>query len=197
MVEFDPSAAIKRKIEANEPFDVTVLTTDVIDSLAKEGKLAAQGRAQIGRIGVGVGVITGAAKPDVRTPDAIKQTLLNAKGMTWGLEGASRPAIDKMVQEFGIADRIKTKVRLTKNVDESMDLVRSGQADLVITLISEILPAKSVDFVGPLPPKFQDYVKFATGISAASKNMDAAQAAVKFITGPAVAPAFKSKGVEP
>src|SRR5437867_6982415 len=73
-----------------------------------------------------------------------------AKGMTWGLEGASRPAIDKMVQEFGIADRIKTKVRLTKNVDESMDLVRSGQADLVITLISEILPARSEEHTSEL-----------------------------------------------
>src|SRR5438128_7998916 len=44
MVEFDPSAAIKRKIEANEPFDVTVLTTDVLDSLAHEAKLGLHGR---------------------------------------------------------------------------------------------------------------------------------------------------------
>src|SRR6266513_1385724 len=81
IVQFDPSAAIKRKIEANEPFDVTILTTDVIDSLAKEGKLAAQGRNELGRIGVGVGVVAGAAKPDIKTPDAIKQTLLNAKAL--------------------------------------------------------------------------------------------------------------------
>src|SRR5205823_1125834 len=154
--EFDPSAAIKRKIEANEPFDVTVLTTDVIDSLAKEGKLTTQGRSGVGRIGVGVGVVRGAAKPDIKTPEGIKQVLLNAKSVTWGLEGASRPAIDKMVQAFGIADQLKSKVRLTRNVDESMDLVRSGQADFVITLISEILPAKGVDYAGPLAQKFQD-----------------------------------------
>jgi len=197
MVEFDPSAAIKRKIEANEPFDVTVLTTDVLDSLAQEGKLAAHGRGKIGRIGVGVGVVAGTAKPDIRTADAIKQELLNAKSMTWGEEGASRPAIDRMINELGVADRLKPKVRLTKNVDQSMELVRTGQADLVITLISEILPAKGVEFAGPLPPKFQDYVTFAAGIGAASKNMDAAQAAVKFITGSTVAPAFKAKGIEP
>ena len=68
---------------------------------------------------------------------------------------------------------------------------------MATTRISEILPAKGVDYVGPLPQKFQDYVKFATGISATSKSMDAAQTAVKFITGPAVAPAFKAKGIEP
>jgi molybdate transport system substrate-binding protein len=197
MVQFDPSAAIKRRIEANEPFDVTVLTTDVIDSLTKEGKLTAHARSEIGHIGVGVGVIAGAAKPDIRSADAIKKTLLDAKSMTYGEEGASRPAIDKMLAVLGIADRIQTKARLTKNVDESMELVRNGKANLVITLISEILPAKGVDYVGPLPPQFQNYVTFATGISAASKNMDAAQAAVKFITGSAVAPAFKAKGIEP
>jgi len=116
--------------------------------------------------------------------------------MTWGEEGASRPAIDKMIQELSIGDQIKTKVKFTKNVDQSMELVRSGQAALVITLISEILPAKGVDFVGPLPSKFQDYVTFETGISAASKNMDAAQAAEKFITGTTVVPAFKAKDIE-
>src|SRR5438128_7963793 len=182
-VQFDPSAAIKRKIEANEPFDVTVLTTDVLDSLAQEGKLAAHGRGKIGRIGVGVGVVAGTAKPGIRTADASNQELLNAKSMTWGEEGASRPAIDRMINELGVADRLKTKVKFTKNVDQSMELVRTRQADLVITLISEILPAKGVDFVGPLPSKFQDYVTFATGVNAASKNMDAAQVAVNFITG--------------
>jgi molybdate transport system substrate-binding protein len=197
MVQFDPSAAIKRKIEANEPFDITILTTEVIDSLAKEGKLAARSRAEVGRIGVGVGVVRGAPKPDIRTADTIKQALLNAKSMTWGEEGASRPAIDRMIKELGIADQLKMKARLTKNVDQSMELVRTGQADLVLTLISEILPAKGIEFVGPLPPKFQEYVTFATGIGAASKNIDAAQAAVKFITGPTVAPSFKAKGIEP
>src|ERR1051326_6006494 len=149
-VEFDPSAAIKRKIEANAPFDVTVLTTDVIDGLAKEGKLAEDGRTGIGRIGVGVGVVRGAAKSDIRTAEAIKQVLLKSKSMTWGEEGASGPVIDKMIQELGIADQIRAKVRFTKNVDQSMDLVRTRQTDLVITLISEILPAEGVDFVGPL-----------------------------------------------
>src|SRR5438093_13427670 len=102
--------------------------------------------------------------------------------MTWGEEGASRPAIDRMINELGVADRLKPKVRLTKNVDQSMELVRTGQADLVITLISEILPAKGVAFAGPLPPTFQDYVTFAAEISAASTNMDAAHARVQFIT---------------
>jgi molybdate transport system substrate-binding protein len=196
-VEFNTSAAIRRSIEGNEPFDVAILASDVIDSLLKEGKLASGTRSDIGRSGIGVGIIAGGVKPDVLTPDAMKQTLLNAKGVTYAAEGASRPAIDKMVQDLGIADRLKPTTRLTKATDESMELLRAGQSDVVMTLISEILPVKGVELVGPLPPKFQDYVTFSTGISAGSRNMEAAQTLIKFISGPAVAPAFKAKGIQP
>ena len=192
-VEFATSAAIKRRIEANESFDVAVLASDVIDGLIKTGQLT-RNRVDIGSSGIGVGMRAGAARPDIRTPEAMKETLLNAKAVTYAEEGASRPAIDKMVQALGIADRLKPKTKLTKATDQSMELLFAGESDLVIT---EILPVKGADLVGPLPQKFQSYVTFSTAISARSKNAGAAQALVKFIAGPAVAPAFKAKGLEP
>ena len=196
-VEFALSASIKRRIESNESFDVAILASDVIDALIKEAKLAPRSRAEIGRSGVGVGIRAGAAKPDIGTPEAMKQTLSNSKGVTYAEEGASRPVIDKMVQDLGLADRLKAKTKLSKSTDQSMELLFAGQADIVMTLISEILPVKGAELVGPLPSKFQDYVTFSTAISAGSKNVEAAQALVKFITGPTVAPAFKAKGIEP
>jgi len=66
----------------------------------------------------------------------------------------------------------------------------------VITLISEILPVKSVAFVGPLPEKFQNYVHFAAGVSVGVKNADAADSLIKFLTGPKAAPTFKDKGIQ-
>jgi molybdate transport system substrate-binding protein len=47
-----------------------------------------------------------------------------------------------------------------------------------------------------LPPELQSYVKFSIGVSAASKEPQAARALVQFLTSPAVAPAFKAKGLE-
>jgi len=195
-VEFATSASIKRRIEANESFDVAVLASDVIDGLIKSGQLT-RNRVDIGSSGVGVGIRAGAVRPDIRTPEAMKETLLNAKAVTYAEEGASRPAIDRMVQDLGIADRLKSKTKLTKATDQSMELLFAGQSDLVITLISEILPVKGAQLAGPLPAKFQSYITFSTAISSRSKNVDAAQALVKFIAGPSVAPAFKAKGIEP
>jgi molybdate transport system substrate-binding protein len=72
-----------------------------------------------------------------------------------------------------------------------------GKAEVLLTLISEIVSAKGMELDGPLPKEFQTYVAFAAGVSANAKNAEAAKAAVKFLTGPKAAAAYKAKGMEP
>jgi molybdate transport system substrate-binding protein len=196
-VEFSTTAALKPRIEGGEAFDVTFLTSDAIDALIKEGKLAADSRANAARVGIGVGIRAGAAKPDVSTPEALKKTLLNAKSITYAQAGASRPVIDKMLGGLGIADALKSKTLLLPGAEETTAAVVGGKADLLLTLISEIVSAKGMELAGPFPKEFQSYVAFAAGVSANAKNAEAAKAAVKFLTGPKAASAYKAKGMEP
>src|SRR5262249_31785889 len=142
-------------------------------------------------------VRSGARKPDVRTVDALKQTLLNVKTLTYAQDGASRQHIEKMFEGLGITDKMKPKLVLVNGSDASFAAVESGRAEMVITLISEILPVKGVDFVGPLPEKFQNYVHFAAGVSANAKNADAAGSLIRFLSGPKAGPTFKDKGIQP
>ena len=74
--------------------------------------------------------------------------------------------------------------------------VASGDAELLITLVSEILPAPGVELVGPLPMQFQNYVSFAgaTGVKAA--NAAAGKSLVACLSGPNVAATLKAKGIE-
>ncbi len=196
-VEFGTTASIKPRIEGGESFDVTFLTSDAIDALIKEGKLAADSRANAARVGIGVGIRSGAAKPDVSTAEALKKTLLNAKSITYAQAGASRPVIDKMLGSMGIADALKSKTLLLPGAEETTAAVVGGKADLLLTLISEIVSAKGMELAGPFPKEFQTYVAFAAGVSANAKNAEAAKAAVKFLTGPKAAAAYKAKGMEP
>ena len=196
-VEFGTTASIKPRIETGESFDVTFLTSDAIDALIKAGKLAADSRANAARVCIGVGIRAGAAKPDVTTAEALKKTLLNAKSITYAQAGASRPVIDKMLGSMGIADALKSKTLLLPGAEETTAAVVGGKADLLLTLISEIVSAKGMELDGPLPKEFQTYVAFAAGVSANAKNAEAAKAAVKFLTGPKAAAAYKAKGMEP
>jgi molybdate transport system substrate-binding protein len=193
---FSTSTAVRQQIEAGDAFDVAVLTSDVINDLAKGGKIDRTSVVELGRAGIGFGVRAGAPKPDVRTPEAVKKAMLDAKSLTWVAAGASRAHIDHMTEALGIASAIKSKTVLTNGVDESNALVAGGKNEMVVTLISEIMPAKGVQFVGPLPEQFQNYVVFAAGVSPMSKLPAAGALFIKQLTVPATEAVYKAKGMD-
>ena len=80
-ITFETSTAVRQHIEAGDAFDVAVLTQEVIGDLAKGGRIDPRSVVELGRAGIGFGVRAGAPKPDVRTPEAVKQTMLNAKSL--------------------------------------------------------------------------------------------------------------------
>ena len=195
-VDFGTTASIKPRIEGGEAFDFTILTADAVDGLIKEGKVAAYSRTSVARVGIGIGIRAGARKPDVSTPEALKKTLLSAKAITYAAAGASRPPTDKMLASMGIADALKSKTLLLSGAEETAAAVRDGKAEILITLISEIKSAKGLELAGPLPNEFQAYISFAAAINPNAKNADTAKA-VKYLTGPKAAAAYKAKGMEP
>src|SRR5581483_2791034 len=88
-IEFGTSVAVRQRIESGEAFDATVLTSEVVNALAKAGKVDSKSVTELGRSGIGFGVRAGAPEPDVKTPEAVKKALLNAKSLTWVSIGAS------------------------------------------------------------------------------------------------------------
>src|SRR5262249_12598713 len=151
------------------PFDALVLTTPAVEDLVKQGK-AAGSAISVARAGIGVGIRSGVAKPDIRTAESIKQTLINSKSITYVGDGASRVYIEKMIADLGITDRMKSKTILQPDIEKSIADVASGKAELWITLMSEIMPAKGITLIGPLPQQFQSYVNFSAALSAKPAN---------------------------
>ena len=197
VLQYGSTAELKRKIDSGEPFDAVILGADAVDGLAKAGKVSSATVAEVARAGVGVGVRAGARKPDIRPADAMKQTLMAAKTVTYATEGASRAFIEKMYDHFGIAAEMKPKVMLAPGSGEADAWVAQGKSEIVMTLVSEILPAApGVTLVGPLPEAVQGYVTFRAAAGANAKNADGAKALVQFLKGPAAAPVYKAKGME-
>jgi len=195
-IEFNTSAAIRQKIQSREAFDVAILASGVLDELVKSGSITAATRVDLGRSGIGVGIRSGKTIPDIKTPEALKKTLLAATSMTWVEMGASRVHIDNMLKSLGITEDIKPKTVLTRGVDQSIARVTEGKTELLITLVSEIVPAKGLQLVGPFPQKLQGYVIMAGGVSSNSKSVDAGRALIKLLRAPSTAAAYKAKGME-
>jgi molybdate transport system substrate-binding protein len=195
-IEYATSASLAQRIESGEAFDVAILTSDLIDALTKSAKISAGARAELGRSGIGVGIRKGAKRPDIRTADAFKNALLNAKAITYAGDGASRVTLEQSFEKMGIAEAMKRKTILEQGSTRATARVASGDAELVLTLVSEILPAPGVELLGPIPAEFQNYVAFAAGMSAKAGNSPAAAAVIKFLSGPAVGPVLKAHGME-
>lgn len=195
-IEYDTSTVVKKRIEDGAAFDIAILTSDVIDALAKAARIDPGTRMEIARCGIGVGVRAGAAKPDIKTSDALKKTLLASKSITYAENGASRAYILKMFNKFGITDTMKAKTIAAQGSDGANARVADGSAEMILTLVSEILPAPGIQFVGPLPNNVQHYVSFGMGTSKNSKNTDADKALTKFLSSPAVEGTLKAKGMQ-
>ena len=73
----------------------------------------------------------------------------------------------------------------------------TGEIEIGMTQISEILPHPGAELAGPLPPDIQSYTYFSAGVSAASKEADAAKTFVKALSGPDAQMVIKAKGMEP
>jgi molybdate transport system substrate-binding protein len=189
---------LKKRIEGGEAFDVAVITPGVVDELTAAGKLAAGSKTTLASVGVGVMVKAGAPQPDISTVEAFKKAVLAAKTVAYidpASGGSSGVYLDKLFEKMGISDQIKPKAKLKKG-GYVADLIVSGEAELGIHQISEIVPVKEVVLVGPLPKEIQNSTVYAAGLSATAKDKDAAAALIKYLSGPDAATVLKSKGMD-
>jgi len=192
----DVAAVMKRRIEQGEAVDLAVLVNFQADDLIRQGRLVADTRADVMKSGIGVAVRRGAPKPDISTVDAFKRTLLAAKSITYLKEGASTLHLDRVFAQLGIADALKPKTiqPMTEAVSE---MVASGEAELGIIVIPNILSVPGAELVGPLPAEIQSYIVFTAAVSAQSPNQQAARDVIKLMTSPAAIESIKAKGMEP
>jgi molybdate transport system substrate-binding protein len=199
VVDNDTAGGLQKRIEGGEAFDVAVITPAVVDDLAGKGKIASGSRVNLATVGIGVVVKEGAPSPDVSTVEAFKNALLAAKSVAYidpASGGSSGIYIDKLLERLGIADQIRPKAKLKKG-GHVADLVVSGEAELGLHQISEIVPVKGAVLVAPLPKEIQNNTTYAAGLSASPQNKETAQALIKMFSGRDAAAVLKSKGMEP
>ena len=195
-IQFGSTASLKRRIEAGEAFDVTIITIEAIDDLIMKALLTSASRMAVGRSELGVGIRAGASKPDIRSVATFRQALRQAPSITYPQDGASRGYIEQMFGRLGIADDVKSKIILAPGSGPATDSVAAGKAAMVLTLFSEIVPAHGVEILGPFPGVYQSDIRFGAAASAQSTQADAATALIAFLAGPKVTAVLKAKGID-
>jgi molybdate transport system substrate-binding protein len=196
IISYELGAALMNKVNSDAPLDIVTHYPDAVDDLAKKGKVLPGTRAVFARAGIGVAVKAGAPKPDIGSTEAFKRAMLAAKSVAYSRAGASGLYTAKLMERLGIADAMAPKTKLVDGVPVA-EVVAKGEAEIGMQQINVILPVAGVDYVGPLPPGLQDYVVFAAGVLAVSKEPEAAKALVRFMSAPEAAPLISKSGMEP
>ena len=195
-VSYDPAQIVLKRIANGESADLAFLGEPAIDKLIQQGKIAAASKRALARLGAGVAVRAGAPHPDIGSVEAFKRMLLDAKTIAYASEGASGIHFAGLIERLGIAAQIKSKAR-TRPGGLVGELVVSGEAEIALQQIPELMAVPGIDVVGPFPAELQKISVTTAGIFAASRQSEAAQALLDFLTAPAAARVFRAKGLEP
>jgi molybdate transport system substrate-binding protein len=187
---------IQKRIMAGEVADLVILGNAGTEALVKQGKLVASTLALFARSGIYIAVRSGAPVPDISSVDALRNSVLAAQSVAYS-EGASGTYLVGMFQRLGIYDQVKLKASIAKANEPVGDKLVRGEADIGFHQLSELIPVKGIQIVGPLPADLQHITVFSGAIHSEAKEPDAGRALTEFLTTPAVGQSFKKHGLDP
>jgi molybdate transport system substrate-binding protein len=198
---YAPPGALLKHFAAGEPADIFLTGREAIDGLIGDGKIA-PGRVDLATTGIGICVRKGAPKPDVSTPQAFKRTMLAAKTVGYASPAGGSivgPHIEKIFAELGIAEQMAPKSKLSAGGPNGRVsvLVASGEAEIGLQQVTELLSNPDVEVIGMLPADLQQITTYSAGITTSAKDAEAAKALIEAMSAASARPIYKAKGLDP
>ncbi|HEX2653212.1 MAG TPA: substrate-binding domain-containing protein [Xanthobacteraceae bacterium] len=194
-ISYGPANALKLQIETGEVADVAILTGPVIEELSSKGVLAADSRVDLARSLIGVAVRAGAPKPDISSVEAFRSTLISARSVAYTSTGASGLQVEKLIEQLGMTATIKPKSKRPPG-GYAADLIVTGEAELALQNISELIAVTGVELVGPLPPQLQHPTLFSAAILAGASHTEGGRSLIGLLSAAQTAPLLQAHGME-
>jgi molybdate transport system substrate-binding protein len=199
---YGTAGAIRSRVQAGEIGDVVILPRPMMDEVLRQGRISAGSIVDVARSAVGVAVRTGAPKPDIGSVDAFTRSLLAAKSISYPgpiRGGATGVLFTRVLERLGMPEEMKPKTKFPPAGQFAVDVVARGEAEIAIAQPMEVLAQPGVELVGLLPPELQDprSFVFSASVLAPAEERQAAEALIRFLSGPAAASVLKAKGMDP
>jgi molybdate transport system substrate-binding protein len=188
--------AIPNRLRRGEPADALIMVGYALDNLAKDGKVVPESRVALARSVIAMAIRAGAPSHDIRTLEALKQTLLAAKSIAYSDSASGVYISTEMLPKLGIADQVSAKARMIPGEPVGRVVAR-GEAEIGFQPLSELMPVSGIEIVGPLPPEVQKEPVFSAGITTSAREPQAAAELIGFLASPAALPIIRKAGMEP
>ncbi len=196
---FGSGLGTKRQVANGEPFDLPIVQPPFPEVLAS-GHVVAGTETPLTSVAVGVAVRTGARKPDISTPDAVRRMLLAAASVSYpdpAGGAAAGVSFTDTLKTLGIADQMKPKIKLARGGAAAMAALASGEVEIGVTFVSEILTEPGVEAVGQLPLAISTPTRLVGFVSAHAKSPAAARLLLRYLSSAEADAVYKSVGMLP
>jgi molybdate transport system substrate-binding protein len=203
---FRSGGGTTQQVVHGDGYDVPIVQPPYPDVLAS-GNVVESTATPLASVGVGVAVKKGAPKPDISTPEAVKQMLLSAKSIAIpdaALGAAAGVSINEMLKKLGIDEQVEPKLKRVRGNGPGgagggilvSSMVAKGEVELCMTFFSE-MNDPGIDKVGMLPKEISPRTALVGFVSTHAKNPEAAKALLEYLSSPEASEVYKAAGMEP
>ena len=196
----DSPEAIPTRLARGEAADVVILDGGAADELGKRGLVQADSKTELARSLIGMVVRAGAARPDIGSVEAFRNTLLAAQSIAYSDSGSGTYLSTALFPKLGLWEQIagkSRKVRGPPSGEPVAAVVARGEAEIGFQQVSELIHVPGITFVGTLPAEVQPTTFFAGALTASVRQPEAARALIRFLASPEAAPVISKAGLMP
>lgn len=187
--------SVQKRLERGDRADIVILAKEGLNRLINAGRVVPGTNVDIVQSSIGVAVRAGTPRPDVSSVDALRRTLLAAGSIAYSSSLSGVYVSRELLPRLGIAEAVKSKA---KQIDGRVgDAIARGEAEIGFQQISELLPVRGIQYVGPLPPAVQRTTTISAGLAANARNTQAGYALIRFLTSTVAAPVMLKHGLDP
>src|SRR5262249_42928182 len=100
-------------------------------------------------------------------------------------------------EKLGIAAEIAPKVRLAAGGPNGRVsvLVSTGEAEIGLQQVSELMSNPDVEVIGMLPAELQQITTYAAGVTTSARQPEAAKAFIRHLAAPEAMAIYKARGL--
>jgi molybdate transport system substrate-binding protein len=202
-VQFANSGGVKTRVLAGEPADVVITTAAAMDVLRHHDKIVPETATAVARSSIGVAVRVGAPRPDIGSVESFKRTLREAGSIALADPATGSPSGNHLVavfEQLGMTAELQEKVKRVGGGAGGVvvvgDAVASGEAEIGLQQIAEILGVPGLHLVGEIPSELQHVTVFSAAVAATAVDVPSARRLVAFLASPQAATVITAKGMQ-
>ena len=199
-IEWNTAPALVKRLQAGETADLLILNRATMDTMQRDGRILAGSEVTLASSPAAVAVRSGAPRPDISTPEALKRALLAARAISYSdprAGGASGIHFATVIEQMGIAREVNAKNRFPPPAGLCAQFLPTGEVELAIQQTPELKQVPGIEIVGALPAPYQLVTVFVAGIEKASAKARDARALIDFLRTRQSMSVFREKGLDP